>query len=161
MASLILTAILALSATVSAQTNDQITWASVVFTYHGEKVPTLLSNGLLNLTPLGANQLFEAGSIIRNRYISALANDSEITSSAPILGISVNSIDNSQLYILSTDDEYISSSALAFMQGLYPPATVIDEESILGNSSVDQYPLNGYQYPNLGTVSTLDLNYVW
>jgi hypothetical protein len=161
MASLILTAILALSAAVSAQTNDQITWASVVFTYHGEKVPTLLSNGPLNLTPLGANQLLGAGSIIRSRYISAIGNDSEITTPAPILGISVNSIDNSQLYILSTDDEYISSSALAFMQGLYPPATVIDQESILGNGTVDQYPLNGYQYPNLGTVSTLDLNYVW
>ena len=122
-----------------------------------------LSDGPYNLTPLGANQLFDAGSIIRSRYVSAPDNGSEITTAAIINGISVNAIDNSQLYILSTDDEYISSSALAFMQGLYPPrnAVVIDLESILGNSSLEQYPLNGYQYPNVGTVSSLDFNYIW
>lgn len=156
-----LTALLALSATTFAQ-SSQITWASFVYTFYGEKIPSLTS-GPYNLTPLGANQLLDAGSLIRSRYISAPSNGSQLTTAEPINGISVNDIDNSQLYSLSTDDEFISSSAMAFFQGLYPPRgiPVFDNESTLSNGSVDSFPLDGYQYPNIGTVSSLDFNYIW
>ncbi|KAH8684624.1 histidine acid phosphatase-like protein [Tricladium varicosporioides] len=156
---------LALAATAMAQgSQTQVTWASVVYTYHGERIP-FLHGGPYNLTPLGAQQALNAGQVIRDRYISAPANGTQLTTAMPINGLSVNDINNSQMEVLSLSDEYITASALAFMQGLYPQRStsseVVDEESILGNGSLVQFPLEGYQYPNLGTVSTLDFNYIW
>lgn len=46
------------------------------------------------------------------------------------------------------------------MQGLYPP-TILEPESYLSNSTYLQYPLGGYQYPNIGTVNALDFDYIW
>jgi hypothetical protein len=163
MATLLVTTLLALAAIVSAQTNgtSQITWGSVIFTYHGEKTPAI-TNGPYNLSPLGANQLLLAGSLVRSRYVDPPSVESPLYTSAPVEGISVQAIDNAQLYVLSTEDEFISGSALAFMQGLYPPrALVIDAEAILSNSTVEVHPLNGYQYPNINTVGDLDFNYIW
>ncbi|TVY35660.1 hypothetical protein LSUB1_G006321 [Lachnellula subtilissima] len=163
MASLLLTACLSLSAAALVKGNDEITWGSVVFTYHGEKIPAL-HDGPYNLTPLGANQLLQAGQTIRDRYISSPSNSS-ITGSYPIDGLQENEIDNGQMSVLSTTDEYITASALAFMQGLYPPRStateVVDEESIMGNGTLEQFPLNGYQYPNIASLSLLDFNYIW
>jgi hypothetical protein len=107
--------------------------------------------------------MLQAGSFLRNRNINPPANGSELSAPAPINGISVQSIDNSQLYVLSTDDEFISGSALAFMQGLYPPTgyPIIDEQDILANGTNLGFPLDGYQYPNVGTVSEYDYNYIW
>ena len=105
-------ALLAVSATTFA---EQTTWGSVVFTYHGEKTPEF-NNGPYNLSPLGASQLYLAGQAVRERYVSPPDNASLITA-APINGISEYAIDNAQLEILSTDDEFISTSGLAFMQG--------------------------------------------
>jgi hypothetical protein len=64
---------------------------------------------------------------------------------------------------MATDDPWISASAMAFMQALYPPqnAIVLNLESMLANSSLAEYPLNGYQYPNIETLSLLDFNHVW
>jgi hypothetical protein len=147
MASLLLTACLSLSAAALVKGDNEITWGSVVFTYHGEKIPNLYE-GPNNLTPLGANQLLQAGQTIRNRYINGSSNGSQITTHYPINGLSVNGIDNSQMEILTMTDEYLTASALAFMQGLYPPRStateVVDEESIMGNGSLEQFPLNGY-----------------
>lgn len=161
MALLHFTALLGLSATAFAQ-STQVVWASVVYTLYGEKTPSLTS-GPYNLSPLGANQLLEAGAFIRSRNIAPSSNGSELTTAAPINGISVNAIDNSQIYALSTDDEFISGSAMAFFQGLYPPRgiPVFDEQDTLANGSIEGFPLDGYQYPNIGTVSPLDFNYIW
>jgi hypothetical protein len=162
MAPLLVTAILALSATALAQNTQQVVWSAVSYTYHGEKTPALFP-GPYDLTPLGANQLYEAGQIIRDRYISAPPNGTHLTNFSPINGISSSAIDNSQLVVFSTDDPWVSASAMAFLQALYPPrdSIVVDLESILGNSSLDQYPLNGYQYPNIETLSVLDFNRLW
>lgn len=134
----LLTALATLSTTAFAQT-EQVTWAAVTFTYHGEKTPDLHS-APYDLTPLGAQQLYNAGQIVRDRYISPPANGSELTTGSPIQDISVDVIDNSQLYILSMDDAYLSASTMAFMQGLYPPSSAleIDEQSILANGSLAQ-----------------------
>jgi hypothetical protein len=162
MTPLFLTALLTLATGGSAAT--QVTWASVIFVNHGEKIP-YLNRGPYNLTPLGANQLLEAGSVVRDRYLSPPVNGSQLTEGFPINGLNVNDIENTQLYIASQNDEYVSSSAMAFMQGLYPPRSsgtlTVDEESIMGNGSLIQYPLSGYQYPNIETLGSLDFNSIW
>lgn len=124
-----------LFATATAQT-EQVTWAAVVFTYHGEKVPDLYPAPYY-LTPHGANQLVNAGQTVRETYISPPKNGS---ASAIINGISPNAIDNSQLYILGTDDIVISQSMQAFMQGLYPPraGTTFDQYDEMSDSSLEQ-----------------------
>lgn len=155
MASLLLTACLLFSATALVKADDEITWGSVLFTYHGEKIP-LLHEGPYKLTPLGANQLLQAGQTVRERYLSTSSNGS-----VPMLinGLSTNDIDNEQIEILTMTDEFITASALAFMQGLYPPRSTIT--NILDNGTLEQFPLNGYQYPNVQSTSTLDYNYIW
>lgn len=160
MALLYLTALLGLSTTALAQ--SEIVWGSVIYTYYGEKTPSLTS-GPYNLSPLGATQMLQAGSFIRSRNIDPPTNSSNLGAPAPIHNISPQSIDNSQLFALSTDDEFISGSAMAFFQGLYPPRgfPIIDDQDILANGTNLGFPLDGYQYPNVGTVSELDFNYIW
>lgn len=158
-----LTALLALTTTALAQ--SEIVWGSVIYTYYGEKTPSLTS-GPYNISPLGATQMLQAGSFIRSRNIDPPTNSSsssQLGVAAPINGISVQAIDNTQLYALSTDDEFISGSAMAFFQGLYPPRgfPIIDEQDILANGTNLGFPLDGYQYPNVETVSELDFNYIW
>jgi hypothetical protein len=154
-----LTALFVLSATALAA--EQVVWSAVTYTYHGEKTPDLFA-GPYDLTPVGATQLYEVGQLYRERYITGAANSS-LTNASPIYGLNTYAIDNSQLQIMATDDPWISASAMAFMQALYPPqnATVPNLESMLANSSLAEYPLNGYQYPNIETLSLLDFNHVW
>jgi len=164
MASFLLTAWLSLSAAALVKGADQVTWGAVVFTYHGEKIP-VLHDGPYNLTPLGANQLLSAGQTIRNRYVAAASNSSQITVSLPINGLNSSVLINSQMEVMGMTDEYVTASALAFMQGLYPPralvAPVINSQTKLSNGSWQQAPLNGYQYPNIESMSSLDFNYIW
>ncbi|KZF19482.1 phosphoglycerate mutase-like protein [Xylona heveae TC161] len=142
--------------------------ASVIFTRHGERTPIALSNSL-TLTPLGAQQMYQAGSVFRNRYV---VNDpssplNAIIGPDLISGIST-SLNNDDLYILSTDDEYVAASAQAFVQGLYPPTGDFNgssinpfTESILANGTWIDSPLGGYQYPLIQTTSSLDPNSIW
>ena len=53
-------AVLALTTPILSQTTDtdQITWAAVTFTYHGEKTPDFHTSArTVDLTPLGAEQV--------------------------------------------------------------------------------------------------------
>lgn len=117
------------------------------------------------LTPLGATQLFNAGQKIGQRYL--LPNDDGTTESTAIQGISSYQIEDDQLTVMSTDDQYVFASALAFMQGLYQPLeissnyTYIEGQSTIQNGSNSVAPLNGYQYPNIGSLSSNDLNSIW
>lgn len=132
------TALLTLAAKALAQTTP-VTWAALAFTYHGEKVPDLHSAPYY-LTPYGANQLLNAGQVVRERYISPPTNGSLQTSSAVIDGIETQAIDNSQLFILAPDDIPTSQSALAFMQGLYPQRTGVtfDQEDTMADGVLMQ-----------------------
>ncbi|KAB8293511.1 hypothetical protein EYC80_007817 [Monilinia laxa] len=96
-----------------------ITWSSVVYTYYGEVTPTFLNVTTPSLTPLGANQLYNSGSIIRDRYLNSTST--QLTLGFPINGLSDPYIINNQLQVWSTGDEYVVASAQAFIQGLYPP----------------------------------------
>ncbi|KAH6713822.1 histidine acid phosphatase-like protein [Leptodontidium sp. MPI-SDFR-AT-0119] len=144
-----------------SQSTNQITWAAVTYTYHGEKTPDFHSPfRSIDLTPLGAQQLFNAGTGIRNRYITSM-NISQET--IPINGISVHDLDNGQLDASTMDTPHVAASAVAFMQGLYPPFDAItsDEETLSGDGGRYEYPLSGYQYPTIATLSDLDFNHIW
>jgi hypothetical protein len=161
MASFLVTVVLAASfARLVASQTQQTTWGTVVLSLNGERVPEI-ADAFPYVTPLGAEQAFAAGSAIRTRYIEGPGTN--VTDSYPIPGLSVNMIDNTQLYLLARDDDYIAGSAQAFMQGVYPPlgSAYVDQESILSNGTLVQYPLGGYQYPTIDIISPLDFNYVW
>ncbi|KAK3905617.1 histidine phosphatase superfamily [Staphylotrichum tortipilum] len=77
-------------------------------------------------------------------------------------------IDSSQLTVESSTDRCSSASAMAFMQGLYPPwpHTTCDlevpEYTRFANGSLLNYPLCGYQYPNIRTISpNTDPDSIW
>lgn len=155
----------------SAQTSSgEHVWSSVGWILHGERTPYYLPN-TPTLTSLGAQQMFSQGSMFRARYLQtgSFAQDEEGgIDSAPIVGIEKNAIDNSQIEILSTTDSFIFTGALAFMQGLYPPIeqAFADnsgdmDSAILANGTLVNYPLNGYQYPNIRTASVQDPEAIW
>ncbi|KUJ22936.1 histidine acid phosphatase-like protein [Mollisia scopiformis] len=162
MAPVALSTVLATLFAIAVAQTEQITWSAITFTYHGEKVPDLYPSPYY-LTPYGANQLLNAGQIVRDRHISPPENGSLITGAAVINGISTAAIDNTQLYILGTDDTVISQSMQAFMQGLYPPreAPSFDQYDVMADGTLQQYPLDGYQYPVMSAVSELDFNYIY
>ncbi|CAD6446951.1 d8dca34b-a0a4-45cb-ae96-471e5151b4db [Sclerotinia trifoliorum] len=146
---------------INAQSNMvPITWSSVVYTYYGEITPTIVNATTPTLTPLGATQLYNSGSIIRDRYLNSTAT--QLTLGQPINGLSDQYIINNQLQVWSTGDEYVVASAQAFMQGLYPPVRGVQgTDSVLANGSVINYPLGGYQYPNINSLGEMDYNYIW
>jgi hypothetical protein len=158
-----------LLASVSAQVQEHV-WSSVAYLLYGDRTP-LLDSVPASLTPLGAHQLFSQGSMFRARYLDASAftgGENAVTTHAPIYAIETHAIDNAQVSIFSTTDEYVSASAMAFMQGLYPPSNQTASEgssgigaAVLANGSMIDFPLNGYQYPNIQTLSVLDPNAIW
>jgi hypothetical protein len=60
---------------------------------------------------------------MRQRYLNG-------TTGSVVNGMKSSAIDNSQLYILGTDDDFVSTSAMAFMQGFYPPVVQLGEDSV-------------------------------
>ncbi|KAL2016513.1 hypothetical protein VTK56DRAFT_3441 [Thermocarpiscus australiensis] len=132
---------------------------------HGEHTPPSLETPPI-LTPLGAQQLYAQGSAFRNRYLRQLECANDIF--APIVDIEHDAINNAQLNITSSTDSYTFGSSLAFLQGLYPPfrqsicnATAM-EIAQLANGCVVDYPLCGYQYPNIKTVDAeYDPDSIW
>lgn len=140
--------------------NSETVWSSVVITLYGDRVP-LISPDLSILTPLGAQELYSAGSDFRTRYI--VPPGSAVASNRTIHGISTDEIDNTQIFVESTFDPFNTASAQAFMQGLYPPTnrTIANLKNQLADGSQVQYPLGGYQYPQIYTASPWDPNSVW
>lgn len=142
--------------------DDVKVWAAVAYINHGEKTPSLAS---LNeaLTPIGAQQLYRQGTAFRSRYLNTTGD----ASSAQIAGIETEWIDNLQIDALVAEDEWVVGGALAFFQGLYPPTEGYSDmvggndfgRDLTGNQSEGdwiEFPLQGYQYPQLQTLSSLD-----
>ena len=157
--------ILALSSPACSQNaSTETIWSSVVVTRYGDRTP-LISPQLSVLTPLGAQQLYSAGSLFRDRYIAPPSPGSDRL--LQIDGISPFEIDVTQTFVQSTIDEFTLASAQAFMQGLYPPvnslglSSILNSEYLLSNGSNVQFPLGGYQYPLIYTTSSLDPNSIW
>ncbi|KAK4155255.1 histidine phosphatase superfamily [Chaetomidium leptoderma] len=77
-------------------------------------------------------------------------------------------IDHSHLNVESSTDHCSSASAIAFMQGLYPPwphtpcDLDIPDHTRFANGSILNYPMFGYQYPNIRTISpNTDPDSIW
>ncbi|KAL1880000.1 hypothetical protein VTK73DRAFT_6390 [Phialemonium thermophilum] len=170
MASFFFASLSLLVQTGSTQVVNERIWSAAAFVYHGELTPLRFSS-TRSLTPLGAQQMFDEGTTFRQRYLDNSnfdPNGTVVSLPAPIEGVEINAIDNSQLYISSSNDGYSTASALAFLQGLYPPLSQAFSDSSggmaaarLANGSIVDYPLDGYQYPDIQAPSVLDPNYIW
>ncbi|KAK3315226.1 histidine phosphatase superfamily [Apodospora peruviana] len=164
-------ALLALAGTGSAQSSSEHIWASVGWILHGERTPYFGTDPPA-LTPLGAQQLYDQGQMFRSRYLEEgpVVVNGEVLDleRAPIVDIQPNAIDNTQLEVVSNTDSWIFNSALAFMQGLYPPISQAFNNNtggmdgaMLTDGTLVNYPLDGYQYPNIKTSSLLDPDSIW
>lgn len=139
--------------------------ATVAYVMYGDRTPLILPQTPV-LTPLGAQQLYDLGTQFQNRYLvpSTTGTDGVETQ---IFDVSPYQLSVNDINILTTDDQFNIASAQAFFQGLYPPLVTssgyvdIDGQSLLANGTNIVAPLNGYQYPQIISVSTLDLNSIY
>lgn len=161
----IVAATMALMASVFAQDSLRPQLLSTfIYTHYGDRTPFVLQQHP-TLTPLGAQQLYNAGATFRSRYVTPNTGDGQ--QDTTIRNISPYQLFQDEITILATNEHYISASAQAFVQGLYPPLTsssnytYITGQSPLANGTNVIAPLNGYQYPNLQAVSANDLNSIW
>ncbi|CAJ0552824.1 Ff.00g009020.m01.CDS01 [Fusarium sp. VM40] len=155
------------SGTVAQSTGQgEKVWAAVAFINHGERTP-MAANLRTVLTPEGAQQMMRQGTAFRARYIKDGVNNSAYDGiqTAYLQNLKPDMIDNDDLDLISQTDEWVSGGAMAFLQGLYPPSINSFDSSIGGDeiamNLVDgdnktEYPLNGYQYPNIRTPSYFD-----
>lgn len=138
-------------------------WAAVAFINHGDKTPYYSSNDEV-LVPEGAQQLWRQGAAFRARYLNKTSEGtSSSVTAAPIQGISAESLENVQVDVTSGDEQWIVAGALAFMQALYPPVTGSVTNDMARNlasngSDLIEFPLDGYQYPLVQALSSLDKN---
>lgn len=143
---LLATLLVSLVSTQSTILAEQVL-SSFIYTVYGDRTPLILPQEP-TLTPLGAQQLYNAGQTFRNRYIGT-ENGSNTLGTA-ILGISPYILDNEAISILTTSDQHLVASASAFMQGLYPPQvytgnTFATDISVLANGSTVAAPLSNYR----------------
>jgi hypothetical protein len=150
-----------------ASSSSGTVWAAVAFVMYGERTP-LKGPLATTLTPTGAQQMWAQGSAFRSRYLSGnfTLNTTEfrVTTRAPIYGIERNAIDNWQLSIVSNTDDYVTQGALAFTQGLYPPIEGAYPNNVGGlnisrsavTDKFTEFPMRGYQYPAIETLSVLE-----
>lgn len=106
-----------------------------MFHRHGDRTPKVLPP--VGMTSLGGDEVFQSGGFFRNRYISS--GDFQIA------GISSAAAKLSQLSVTAPVDAVLQNSAMAFVQGLYPPSTD-DTAQTLANKTKISAPLSGYQY---------------
>jgi hypothetical protein len=110
------------------------------------------------LTSLGANQMHNQGAVFRSRYLQRLGHGSH-NNHVGIVGIEPETISSSQLNVEASTDHCSSASAIAFMQGLYPPwppttcGLKMPGHAPFANSSILDYPLCGYQFPRIRAIS--------
>lgn len=100
---------------------------------HGDRTAkAILPYGL---TTLGYSDVFTEGNYFRNRYIASNAK-------SRIAGISADAAKLTQISAFAPLNFILHSSALGFLQGLYPPITTIET---LRNGTKVEAPLGGYQ----------------
>ncbi|KAL2265590.1 hypothetical protein VTJ83DRAFT_6690 [Remersonia thermophila] len=93
------------------------------------------------------------GAAFRDRYVRLSRSDEHVG----IVGVRPKTLDNSQLFIQASADGCSATSAIAFMQGLYPPFPqvscdrTVPEHTRLADNSIVNYPMFGYQYPIIRT----------
>lgn len=116
-----------------------------LFHRHGDR--TSKSFAPTSLTDLGYSQVYASGNFYRDRYVSSNA-------SSPIYGISTDLAKLSQLAVEAPVDNVLQSSAMGFLQGLYPPVgATLGSQTLASGTSVEA-PLNGYQLIPVNTVTS-------
>ena len=115
-----------------------------IFSRHGDRTPKITPPTLL--TDLGYREVFSSGTWFRNQYI---ANGS----TSQIHGIAPDIVKQAQIAASSPLDDVLMPSCLGFLQGLYPPVGSTLGSQTLGNGTVVQVPLNGYQIIPVATVT--------
>jgi len=130
-----LTFLLALTALPLAQAETVL--GVYIFHRHGDRTSKITSP--VNLTVLGASQVFDSGNFYRERYVA---------SGAPqhILGFSDEVAVPDQMHFMSPEDPVLQSSAQIFFQGLYPPLGALSSAETLANGSQVIAPMAGRQY---------------
>lgn len=88
------------------------------------------------MTALGADQAYSSGTFYKERYLGT-------ESSLRIDGVSPEVSVPSQLRVTSPSDSVLHGSAMAFVQGLYPPWNATQT---LADGTIVVAPLDGYQY---------------
>ena len=116
-----------------------------IFSRHGDR--SAKSTPPANLTDLGYQEVFTSGTYFRNRYIASGA-------SSPIFGINTDLVKQTQITASAPADTVLGSSAMAFLQGLYPPTGDLLASATLRNGTKVQTPLNGYQLIPIQSVQT-------
>ncbi|KAL4860469.1 histidine phosphatase superfamily [Aspergillus spectabilis] len=126
--------------TASAETILGVT----IFSRHGDRTSKHYPD--YTLTNLGAQQNLQVGSYYRSRYLSP-------KSDKQILGISPDVYVPAQIFASAPDQQGLQNTATAFLQGLYPPLSTLNDqeagEQTLSNGTTLSTPLNGYQYVTL------------
>ncbi|KAJ2896201.1 histidine phosphatase superfamily [Zalerion maritima] len=152
----------ALSLLAGSASAADIVWSVFAYVHHGERTPLASPNGAA-LTPPGAVEMENLGGDFKNRF---RAN----TSVHYVQGMSGDALDNTMLDISAYDAQYATGSAQAFMQGLFPPTNLSfayndggSTAASSANGTITDFPLNGYQYPDVYVPSSMtgDEGAVW
>ncbi|KND94948.1 hypothetical protein TOPH_00217 [Tolypocladium ophioglossoides CBS 100239] len=135
---LLLVAGLSASSLVAAADGSERVLGVYLFHRHGDR--TAKAWKPVNLTALGATEVYSSGSFYRSRYVAASA-----PAASRIAGLSADTAVLSQLEVTAPKDAVLEGSALVFLQGLYPPTGSAGVETLANGSKVEA-PLGGYQY---------------
>jgi hypothetical protein len=131
--------------TAASSVSAETVLGAYIFSRHGDR--TAKSTPPANLTDLGYQQVFTSGTYFRNRYVASDASNR-------IYGLNSDIVKQSQITASAPTDTVLQNSAMAFLQGLYPPVGSTLGSQTLRNGSIVQSPLNGYQLIPLETVQT-------
>jgi acid phosphatase len=115
-----------------------------IFSRHGDRTAKVLGN--TELTDLGYREVYQSGGYWHDRYVNA-------SSSLQIEGISDKIVKLSQVSASSPSDDVLQNSAIAFMQGIYPPVGSSASETLANGTTVES-PLNGYQLIPLNLIES-------
>jgi prostatic aicd phosphatase len=94
---------------------------------------------LCSVLRFSQSQEYDLGCFLRETYLNP-------ASPSYIQGINTDVVDIDQLFVRADagGGNVILDSAYALLQGLYPPTS--ESTSILGNGTIVESPLGGYQY---------------
>lgn len=134
-------AVLSLLSVLASADAAETVLGAYIFHRHGDRTPKSLPPA--NLTTLGYGQVYSSGQYYRSRYL---------TGSSKIKGINEDIVKLAQLSVTAPVDNVLQNSAMAFLQGLYPP--VGQTIQTLANGSKVQAPMDGYQLIPVNTIST-------
>ncbi|KAF9525011.1 histidine phosphatase superfamily [Crepidotus variabilis] len=120
-----------------ARNGDRYSYYQNPFTYEASNTET---------TALGEAESHSVGALVRNTYLNS-------QSPSYIEGVRSDLVDNSEVKVrvkAGVEGSVVFDSAIAFLQGLYPPNP--NNKIVLANETTIVAPLGGYQYVPVETV---------